>query len=249
MTKPARHAHPIAFSVDTGVAVANINGSAQMVGRRVSRDRKLRKRRVSLPDRLLLLFSTSRHFDGLWIGTEESSESEAVLSRVVDALRLIKTYDPHRFNRVRHDLDRVWVRLVPGANGQFNAALRTCALDRRFVLASCPELIAATIVHEATHARLWHCGIGYEEKVRARVEKICVRRESAFAAKLPSGEAVRARAEQKLAIPREFWSDVEVKERYVRDQVQALRDLGAGVAIARHAGPARPARGSDTRLC
>ena len=52
-------------------------------------------------------------------------------------------------------------------------------------------------------------------------------RELAFAAKLPSGQAVRARAEQKLATPRNFWrSNADVRERHVGDTVQALRDSG-----------------------
>src|SRR5258708_5937554 len=177
--------------------------SAQMVGRRVSRDGKLRNRRASFLDRLLLLCSTSRRVDGLWIGAAEgSSESELVLGRVVDALCLIKTHDPHRYNRILRDLDRLWVRPVPGARGRYNVSLRACELNRRFVLDEASELIAATIVHEATHARLWHCGFGYEEGVRARVENVCARRELAFAAKLPSRQPVRARGEPKPAPPR-----------------------------------------------
>ena len=47
----------------------------------------------------------------------------------------------------------------------FNHSLNACQLDERFVLdeKSGPELIASVIVHEATHARLMRCGIGYEE--------------------------------------------------------------------------------------
>jgi hypothetical protein len=30
--------------------------------------------------------------------------------------------------------------------------------------------------HEATHARLWTCGIAYEERLRARVEAVCLRK-------------------------------------------------------------------------
>jgi tetratricopeptide (TPR) repeat protein len=203
--------------------------SAQMADRRARRDGKLRKQRVSLLDRLLLLCSKSRRVDGLWIGAAEgSSTSGLALDRVVDALCLIKTHDPHRYSRLLRDLDRVWVRFLPGARGRYSIPLRACELNPRFVLdaASSAELIAATIVHEATHARLWDCGFGYEEAVRARVENVCVRSELAFAAKLPSGQAVRARAEQKLAAPREFYSNVEVRERHVGNAVQALRDLG-----------------------
>jgi len=227
---------------------SDTNGSDQTLGRRVSRNRKLRKRRVSLLDRLLLLFSTSRRVDKLWIATEESSKSGLVLSRVIDALCLIKTHDPHRFNRILRDLDRMWELVVPGADARYYVALRTCECNRRFVLddASSPELIAATIVHEATHARLWHCGIGYEEEVRARVEKVCIRRELAFAAKLPSGQAVRARAEQKLALPHEFCSDAHAEDRHVGDRVAALRDFGTPAWLMRALSAVRVRRVAPT---
>ena len=96
--------------------------------------------------------------------------------------------------------------MFPSGHAQFRPEIWACVLDPRFIFdeASTPELIAAAIVHEATHARLWHRGFGYEEDVRARVEYICIRRELAFSAKLPSGQAVRSRAERKLAISREF---------------------------------------------
>jgi hypothetical protein len=82
----------------------------------------------------------------------------AVLRRVEDALRLIKTFDPLRYKRIGRDLERVWVLVLPGDLGNFDASIKTCKLDTRFILAdtSSPEVIASTIVHEATHARLWN---------------------------------------------------------------------------------------------
>ena len=71
-----------------------------------------------------------------------------------------------------------------------------------------PELIASVIVHEATHARLMRCGIGYEEELRARVEKVCLRRELAFAAKLPNGEQIRAQTDPELGyLPPSYWTN------------------------------------------
>jgi hypothetical protein len=132
--------------------------SAQMAGRRASRDPRLRTQWANLLDRLLLLFSTSRRADGLWIGAvEDSSKAGLVLGRVVDALCLIKTHDPHRYCRLLRDLDRVWVRVVPGARGRYNVPLRACELNPRFVLdaASSPELIAG---QSCTKPRMPDCG-------------------------------------------------------------------------------------------
>src|SRR5262245_47027400 len=131
--------------------------------------------RPSFSDRLLLRIAVVKHLDGLWVGADNTTD----LNRTIEALGLIKRYEPRRYTRLLRDLDRVWVRLIPEALARFNPSLRACELDTRYVRdqASTPELIAATIVHEATHARLWHCGIGYEEDQRHRVEAVCVRRE------------------------------------------------------------------------
>jgi hypothetical protein len=164
--------------------------------------------------------------DGLWIGFGGKKQPEPALGRVEEALRLIKIYDRVRYDRLIRDLERVWVRPLPGPVGAFSYSLGACLLDQRFVLAetSLPEMIAATIVHEATHARLLRCGIGYEENLRARVEAVCLRRELAFAAKLPDGQQVREQAERAL----EAWI-----ERERSGYIQMLRYVGFPDWLAR----------------
>ena len=153
-------------------------------------------------------------------------EPEPILRRVEEALHLIKVNDRLRYDRLLRDLERVWVRMVPGGLGRFTESLHACELDRRFVLAetSSADLIAATIVHEAAHARLLRCGIAYEEELRPRVEAVCLRRELAFAAKLPNGEQVRELAERTLALctSQDHWADAAFDERNVAE----LRNLG-----------------------
>jgi hypothetical protein len=192
--------------------------------------------RPTLSDRLELRFSNGRQVDGLWVGVSLDSEPEPVVHRVEEALGLIKTYDRRQYDRLAQDLDRVWVRDLPGALGKFNASLRACELDRRFVLAetSPPDLIAATIVHEVAHARLHRCGIGYEEALRPRIERVCFRRELAFAAKLPNGERVREQVEGQLVLctTEGFWTNAAFAQRYEEDHVQALHDLGAPAWLA-----------------
>jgi hypothetical protein len=123
---------------------------------------------------------------------------------------------------------RVW--LLPGCCGSYKEGLRSCELDSRFVLAetSSLEMIASTIVHEATHARLRRCGIGYETKLRARVEAVCARRELAFANKLPNGGQVRESAERLLELCADdgYWSNTAFEERYVEGSIEAMRHLG-----------------------
>jgi hypothetical protein len=176
--------------------------------------------------------STSKRIDGLWVGTWESrANAVAVLRRVEDALRLIKTFDPLRYKRIGRDLERVWVLVLPGDLGQFAASIKACKLDTRFILAdtTSPEMIASTIVHEATHARLWNYGIGYEEGLRARVEAVCLRREIIFSAKLPHGSEVRDRAERTLewCLTDDHWTDAAFNARHIEGGMEALRHLGA----------------------
>jgi len=169
--------------------------------------------------------SSGKDIDGLWVGTE--TEAERVLPRVEAALGLIKTHDRQRYDRIVADLDRVWVRLLTTYVAQFSPSWSACFLDERFVLGDTTDAahIAAAIVHEATHARLWRCGFGYDEEVRQRVEAVCVRREVAFANKLPDGERIRAVAAEALALSPTYWTGVAAQERHYEGSLQALHYL------------------------
>jgi len=140
-------------------------------------------------------------------------------------------YDRIRYDRLIRDLKRVWVVILPSYLAGFDHKIHACKIDTRFFLAATttPELIAATIVHEATHARLWGRGIRYEEARRPRIEEICLRREVAFAAKLPNGTDVRDQAERTLALCASgaYWTNAAFSERYIEGGVEALRYMGA----------------------
>jgi hypothetical protein len=131
----------------------------------------LRRTRKPRTAKIWHWLSVSKRVDGLLVGTWESgAKAQAVFRRVEGALHLIKTHDRLRYERLLRDLERLRVWVLPGGSGSYNKALRSCELDTRYVLAetSSLEMIASTIVHEATHARLMHCGIGYETELRAR---------------------------------------------------------------------------------
>ncbi|MGD0151826.1 MAG: hypothetical protein ABSB77_24875 [Xanthobacteraceae bacterium] len=186
--------------------------------------------RPRLSDRIMLRFSANRSLDGRWIGTWET-EAEPILQRIEEALRLIKRYDRIRYDRLLRDLRRVWVLLLPSSVAIFEYRIYTCEIDSRYCLAetTTPELLASAIVHEATHARLWRRGIRYEEAQRPRIEEICVRREIAFAAKLPNGEDARDQAERTLALcaSGEYWTSAAFRERYIEGGVEVVRYMGA----------------------
>lgn len=167
----------------------------------VKRTSKQPRYRATLGDLIVLyVFSRGEYIDGLWIGVDDH-EREPVLERLRAALVLIKTHDPLRYHRLTRDLKLIWATPLHGPRACFYYRLDACSLNPRYVCAEwmTPELLAATIVHESTHARLWGIGFRYEEEARPRVEAVCVRRELAFAAKLPHGGQVRDRAEEALA--------------------------------------------------
>ena len=185
-----------------------------------------RDRRATIAERILLWISSGKVVDGLWVGAE--ADAERVLPRVEEALNLIKTHDPQRYNHIVRDLERVWVRLLTAGAAQFNPGLWACMLDERFVLAETTDtaMIAAVIVHEATHARLWRRGFGYDEDERQRIETICIRREMAFARRLPDGQRLREFAHEALATAPSYWTNAASHDRHIEGSVEALRYLG-----------------------
>jgi hypothetical protein len=187
-----------------------------------------------LLERLLLHYSVSTTVDGLWIGTFESRKNaEPLLRRVTDALQLIKTYDPLRYKRVLQELERICVRLQPSSIACYLAHRKSCDIDPRYVLSYTPQQLASVIVHEATHGVLRRRHIGYEEALRERVERACVRQELAFARKLPHSEAVQESVERALGYPQEMWTDSAFRDRYREGMLTMARHIGIPVWLMR----------------
>lgn len=191
------------------------------------------RKRPKLLERIeFWLSARSKYVDGLWVGVwDDEADKELVWRRVEGALGLIKAYDRILYARLLRDIERLRVCIIPYGLACYRESMNACELDTRFMLAedSSPEVIASTIVHEATHARLRHCGIGYGQELRARVEAVCFRREIAFAAKLPNGEEARQRAQRSLEFyaAADFWTDAASAERTLDGATAALRHIGA----------------------
>jgi hypothetical protein len=182
----------------------------------------------SIVDRIALAMSIGRHLDGIWIGSWSGRPAD--LTRVEQAMLLAKQHSPLNYARIIRDLERIWVFLLPHGLGQYQASLKACLLDERYVAdpATSIERVASTIVHEATHARLQRYGIGYEEERRARIEAICFRRELAFATRLPDGAQLRQEIIRYLdwyqANP-DYFSDAQFQKRRTHNEIEALRYL------------------------
>jgi hypothetical protein len=171
-------------------------------------------------------FAVRTRIDGLWVGVFLGKQDAEILEKVGEALRLIKSYDPYRYERVVRECNRILVLLLRGNVGQYRADIRACLLDARYVRAYSMERLAAVIVHEATHGRLLRLNVGYSEEMRARVEKVCARQELAFALKIPNGDEVRKSVALRMSMPDTSWSNEALKERRRKGEVAAIRYAG-----------------------
>ena len=148
-----------------------------------------------------------RHIHGLSVrilNTRPEIQTEQVAQRLTAALDLIAAYAPRCYRRLQTDLAGFVVERF-ACRGAFLPMSRECLVELTFTVNpqhTLPE-IAASIVHEATHARIAHrCGTLPPEH-RAREERLCRRAELAFGLALPDGAVVVQRAQASLALAAE----------------------------------------------
>ena len=141
---------------------------------------RITERRVS-HDIPLLISSTGAH------GTHDE-----LYARVDAALALVAAHQPWRLGRIRRDLGNIRVQRQAGFRAAYRHDLRSCLLDSWFVMNFPAEAVAASIAHEAVHARV--AKLPVKRKDRAREERLCRRAEVSLGRALPNGAAVVARA-------------------------------------------------------
>jgi len=132
-----------------------------------------------------------------------------VLARLDRALGLLEQYVPWHARRLRRDFSRLLVLRYP-CRGAYDPNDGSCIVELTFCVNprhGDPE-VAATILHEAMHARLHAAGLPLDFEDRARQERFCRRAEIEFGRVVPGGEAVLERAEATLA-----FADEEVAPR------------------------------------
>jgi len=149
-------------------------------------------------------------------------------AKISEAFALLRDFGPKYLARVKSLADGILLFHGTDALGSWTRDARLIQVSQGFIAdpETKPVHIAATIVHEATHAWLDHLGFTYTPARRARIEAICYRTESAFARKLPDSEDVAREyemcAQLVLEQPDEEWSDAAFRSR----TVARLVDLG-----------------------
>lgn len=134
------------------------------------------------------------------INTRPDIDSEHVFQRLDAALGLIERHQPSHFRRMHRDFSRIQVRRFP-CRGAYFPDTRICLVELTFVVNPefTPTQVAATILHEAMHARLDNAGVKYESTSAAKHERFCRRAEVEFGMVAPDGAPVVERALASLA--------------------------------------------------
>lgn len=118
-----------------------------------------------------------------------------VLRRLDESLGLIERYVPYHFRRLARDFSSILVQRY-ACRGAFIPDQGVCLVELTFTVNPefSPAQIAATILHEAMHARLHRLGFPLEMADRARQERFCRRAEIEFGRAVPGGAAIVERA-------------------------------------------------------
>ena len=155
----------------------------------------LRRAGADLPEQ-----RTVRGLPVTLINTRPDIDSEDVFARLDAALGLIERYQRSHFRRMHRDFARIQVRRFP-CRGAFFPETRTCLVELTFVVNRdfTPTQVAATILHEAMHARLDNAGVKYDSASAAKHERFCRRAEVEFGMVAPDGAPVVERALASLA--------------------------------------------------
>ena len=129
--------------------------------------------------------------------TRPDVRTSDVITRLEASLALIRQYVPHHFWHLQRDFDHIIVKRF-ACRGAYFYEQRACLVELTFCVN--PDFSdaqrAATILHEAMHARLHALGFPMEMEDRARQERFCRRAEIEFGRLVPNGEQVVARAEE-----------------------------------------------------
>jgi hypothetical protein len=130
-------------------------------------------------------------------GTRGDDEAFA---NITSALDLLRDHGSRTLDDIRRHTNGVFVWVTAGARGEWHHETRLVILEETYVYHGCTSArdIASTLVHESTHARLDAKGFEYSPEQRERIERVCFRRQLAFARRLSEPGDLVGQAERQL---------------------------------------------------
>lgn len=155
-------------------------------------------------NRALTTSTTIRGLPVVVHNTRPDIATQDVLHRLDQSLGLIERYAPHHLRRARRDFSRILVQRY-ACRGAYLPDQHACLVELTFTVNRefSESQIAATILHEAMHARLHRMGVSLEMADRARQERFCRRAEIEFGLAVPDGAPIVKRALATLEAPDE----------------------------------------------
>jgi hypothetical protein len=117
---------------------------------------------------------------------------EEFAGTIVEAMKLVERTDPRRFDRVKQRIKWIVNKRLFRAGAIYGHATRTCFIDfhrvcdwdSQWAVGWC----ALLLVHEATHGLIHDRGVPYTRRLRSRVERLCVKEEQRFVARLAKSQ-------------------------------------------------------------
>lgn len=129
------------------------------------------------------------------INTRPDIATVDVLRRLDRVLELIGRATPHYYRHLRRDFALIRVQRY-ACRGAYFPDEQACMVELTFAVN--PQFsdaqVAASVIHEAMHARLHRLGFPLEMTDRARQERFCRRAEIEFGMVVPDGAPVIERA-------------------------------------------------------
>jgi hypothetical protein len=140
-------------------------------------------------------------FPTVIVNTRPDVDMKEAIDRLDGALALLKQYVPYHYRRLRRDFSGFLIERR-AYRGAFLVDTRTCLVELTFVVNRSFSLaqVAATILHEAMHARLHARRIAVGADESHRQERFCRRAEIEFGSLVRGGDPVVQRAMDSLSL-------------------------------------------------
>jgi hypothetical protein len=180
-------------------------------------------RRRSWSSRLVLLFflrSKHRVVHDVRVAVFEDAKNPGALDKVEAALDLVLHHDQRAIQVLRMHTDGIFVFGTHGGGyAEWGRGDKLVFFKPEYVSAPATSALhlAATLVHEATHAWLEKMGFQYSLEHRSRIEAICIKRSLRCAKYADAGNELISELEQQLTCNPEYYSNAAFRERAVTE--------------------------------
>lgn len=174
---------------------------------------------------VLWLFRNSERRDILGVRVVVPADrhtADAAFVKLASAFDLLQDHGRGSLDDIRRHTNGVFVWATAGALGEWHRETRLVVLEETHVYreGTSARDIASTLVHESTHARLEAKGFTYSPERRERLEKVCFRRQLAFARRLLEPGDLIGQAERQLQRQPGFFTNGARRQRVVAKLIE-----------------------------